>query len=75
MKIGVIGVGAIGSVLCNFIDKELEDSELVAVCDVGVLTSKLYAILPTMLSVLLIYRSATILTMRYVQNTFLTSTQ
>ena len=34
MRIGVIGCGAIGSVLCNFIDKELEDSELVAVCDV-----------------------------------------
>jgi len=34
MKIGVIGCGAIGSVLCKFVDKELEDSELVAVCDV-----------------------------------------
>jgi len=34
MKIGVIGCGAIGSVLCRFIDKELEDSELVAVCDI-----------------------------------------
>ncbi|MBW2975147.1 aspartate dehydrogenase [Candidatus Woesearchaeota archaeon] len=34
MKIGVIGCGAIGSVLCRFIDEELEDSELAAVCDV-----------------------------------------
>lgn len=34
MKIGVIGVGAIGSVLCRFIDKELKDSELVAICDI-----------------------------------------
>lgn len=34
MKIGVIGCGAIGSVLCKFIDKELKDSELVAVCDI-----------------------------------------
>lgn len=34
MRIGVIGCGAIGSVLCRFIDKELSDSELVAVCDI-----------------------------------------
>ena len=34
MKIGIIGVGAIGSVLCKFIDKELEDSELAAICDI-----------------------------------------
>src|SRR3989339_33075 len=34
MKIGVIGVGAIGSVLCKFIDKELKDSQLVAICDI-----------------------------------------
>ena len=34
MKIGVIGVGAIGSVLCGFIDKELREHELVAVCDI-----------------------------------------
>lgn len=34
MKIGVIGVGAIGSVLCRFIDKELKDSQLVAICDI-----------------------------------------
>ena len=34
MKIGIIGCGAIGSVLCRFIDKELEDSKLVAVCDI-----------------------------------------
>lgn len=34
MRIGVIGCGAIGSVLCRFIDKEMEDSELVAVCDI-----------------------------------------
>ena len=34
MKIGVIGCGAIGSVLCRFIENELEDSELVAVCDI-----------------------------------------
>jgi len=34
MRIGVIGCGAIGSVLCKFIDKELKDSKLVAVCDV-----------------------------------------
>ncbi|MBU1005433.1 MAG: DUF108 domain-containing protein [Nanoarchaeota archaeon] len=36
MKIGVIGCGAIGSVLCKFIDEELDDSELVAVCDADV---------------------------------------
>jgi len=34
MKLGVIGCGAIGSVLCRFIDNELEDCPLVAVCDV-----------------------------------------
>ena len=34
MKIGVIGCGAIGSVLCKFIDKKLKDSKLVAICDV-----------------------------------------
>lgn len=34
MKIGVIGCGAIGSVLCKFIDKELKDSKLVAICDI-----------------------------------------
>lgn len=34
MKIGVIGCGAIGSVLCKFIDKELKEHKLVAVCDV-----------------------------------------
>ena len=33
MKIGIIGVGAIGSVLSKFIDKELPDSEVVAICD------------------------------------------
>ena len=33
MKIGVIGCGAIGSVLCKFIDKELKGHKLVAVCD------------------------------------------
>ncbi|MBW2989172.1 aspartate dehydrogenase [Candidatus Woesearchaeota archaeon] len=33
MKIGVIGCGAIGSVLCRFIEEKLKDSELVAVCD------------------------------------------
>ena len=34
MKIGVIGCGAIGSVLCKFIDKKLKDSEVVAICDI-----------------------------------------
>lgn len=34
MKIGVIGCGAIGSVLCKFIDKELKDSKLAAICDI-----------------------------------------
>jgi len=34
MKIGVIGCGAIGSVLCKFIDKELKEHKLVAICDV-----------------------------------------
>ncbi len=34
MKIGIIGVGAIGSVLCKFIDKELKDSKVVAICDI-----------------------------------------
>lgn len=34
MKIGVIGCGAIGSVLCKFIDEKLYDSELVAICDI-----------------------------------------
>lgn len=34
MKIGVIGCGAIGSVLCRFIDKEIKDSKLVAICDI-----------------------------------------
>ncbi len=34
MKIGIIGCGAIGSVLCSFVDKELEDSEVVAICDI-----------------------------------------
>ncbi len=34
MKIGIIGCGTIGSVLCKFIDKELKDSRLVAICDV-----------------------------------------
>jgi len=34
MKIGVIGCGAIGSVLCRFIDKELGEHKLAAVCDV-----------------------------------------
>jgi len=34
MKIGVIGVGAIGSVLCKFIDKELKEHRLVALCDI-----------------------------------------
>lgn len=34
MRIGVIGCGAIGSVLCRFIDNELKDSKLVAVSDV-----------------------------------------
>ncbi len=33
MRIGVIGCGAIGSVLCRFIDKKLKDSKLVAICD------------------------------------------
>ncbi len=33
MKIGIIGVGAIGSLLCKFIDKELPDCEVVALCD------------------------------------------
>ena len=33
MKIGIVGCGAIGSVLAGFIDKELEDSVLVAICD------------------------------------------
>jgi aspartate dehydrogenase len=33
MKIGIIGLGAIGSVLAKFIDEELPDSEVVAVCD------------------------------------------
>ena len=34
MEIGVIGCGAIGSVLCKFIDKKLKDSKLVAICDI-----------------------------------------
>lgn len=34
MKIGVIGCGAIGSVLCKFIDEELKGSQLVAICDI-----------------------------------------
>jgi aspartate dehydrogenase len=34
MRIGVIGCGAIGSVLCRFIEEELDDSELAAICDV-----------------------------------------
>ncbi|HZX44103.1 MAG TPA: aspartate dehydrogenase [Candidatus Nanoarchaeia archaeon] len=34
MKIGVIGCGAIGSVLCKFIDKELPQHELVAINDI-----------------------------------------
>jgi len=34
MKIGVIGCGAIGSVLCKFIDEKLKESELVAICDI-----------------------------------------
>lgn len=34
MRIGVIGCGAIGSVLCRFIENELDDSELAAICDV-----------------------------------------
>ncbi len=34
MKIGVIGCGAIGSVLCKFIDEKLKDSKLVAICDI-----------------------------------------
>jgi aspartate dehydrogenase len=33
MKIGIIGVGAIGSFLAKFIDKEIPDSEVVALCD------------------------------------------
>ena len=33
MKVGVIGCGAIGSVLCKFIDEKLKESELVAICD------------------------------------------
>ncbi len=33
MRIGVIGCGAIGSVLCRFIDKDLEGCSLVSVCD------------------------------------------
>ena len=40
MKIGVIGCGAIGSVLCKFIDDELDDSELVAICDIDVAKAK-----------------------------------
>jgi len=35
MKIGVIGCGAIGSVLCKFIDQELKEHKLVAVCDIN----------------------------------------
>ncbi|HLC96122.1 MAG TPA: aspartate dehydrogenase domain-containing protein [Candidatus Nanoarchaeia archaeon] len=34
MKIGVIGCGAIGSVLCKFIDAELSEHALIAICDV-----------------------------------------
>lgn len=34
MKVGVIGCGAIGSVLCHFIDKSLKDLKLVAICDI-----------------------------------------
>jgi len=34
MKVGVIGCGAIGSVLCSFIDKKLKDSKLVTICDI-----------------------------------------
>ncbi|MFH2028750.1 MAG: aspartate dehydrogenase [Nanoarchaeota archaeon] len=34
MKIGVIGCGAIGSVLCRFIDKELKEHKLIAICDI-----------------------------------------
>jgi aspartate dehydrogenase len=34
MKIGIIGIGAIGSVLCKFIDKELKDSKVIAICDI-----------------------------------------
>ncbi|MBL7055204.1 Gfo/Idh/MocA family oxidoreductase, partial [Candidatus Woesearchaeota archaeon] len=34
MKVGVIGCGAIGSVLCKFIDKSLKNSKLVAICDI-----------------------------------------
>jgi len=33
MKIGIIGCGAIGSVLCKFIDKKL-NAKLIAICDV-----------------------------------------
>ena len=33
MKIGVIGCGAIGSVLCKFIDRELPD-KLIGICDI-----------------------------------------
>jgi len=36
MKIGIIGCGAIGSVLCKFIDNELNDSTLVAICDIDI---------------------------------------
>ncbi len=34
MKIGVVGCGAIGSVLCKFIDEELKNAELTAICDI-----------------------------------------
>ena len=40
MKIGVIGCGAIGSVLCKFIDKKLKDSKLVAICDIDTKKAK-----------------------------------
>jgi aspartate dehydrogenase len=34
MRIGIIGCGAIGSVLCRFIDQKLKGSRLVAICDI-----------------------------------------
>ncbi len=36
MKIGIIGCGAIGSLLAGFIDEKLEDNKLVALCDIDV---------------------------------------
>lgn len=40
MRIGIIGVGAIGSVIASYIDKELPHHKLVAICDIDKLKAK-----------------------------------